>query len=113
MDKKLQIIISIGTIIGLIWGGIWAFSDKIATADDLKKLEQKTVKTFDMLQTGMDVKFKQQQLLILQDRKYRIKDEMKKDPNDPTLKQDYENINKDISNLESQILETNTKKVGE
>jgi len=107
MDKKIQIIIGIGTIIGLIWGGIWAFSEKIATADDLKKLEQKTVKTFEVLQDGMDVKFKQQQLLILQDRKYRIKDEMKKDPNDQSLKQDYDSINKDISNLENQILETN------
>jgi len=110
MDKKLQIIIAFCTIVGLLWGGVWAFTEKIATADDLKKLEQKTVKTFEVLQDGMDVKFKQQQLLILQDRKYRVKDEMKKNPTDESLKQDYDNINKDISNLENQILETNAKK---
>ena len=105
MDKRIQIIIGIFAIIGSIWGGIWTFSEKIATAEDLKKLEIKTVDTFKMLQDGMDIKFKQQQLLILQDRKYRIKEELRKNPNDETLKQDYENITKEISILENQILE--------
>jgi hypothetical protein len=103
--KRLQIGIAILSIIGAIWGGIWTFSDKIATADDLKRLEQKTVDTFKNLQDNIDTKFYQQQLTILQDRKYRIKDEMRKNPNDESLKQDYEAVNKDISTIESKILE--------
>ena len=106
MDKKLQIIIGILTIVGSIWGGIWAFSEKIATADDLKKLEQKTVDTFKVLQDGMDIRFKQQQLILLQDRKYRVREELRKNPNDEAVKEDYDNVCKDISILESQILES-------
>jgi len=106
LDKKLQIIIGIFSIIGLIWGGIWAFTEKIATADDLKRLETKTVDTFKVLQDNMDIKFKQQQLTVLQDRKYRVRDEMRRNPDDQVLKQDYENICKDISDLEKQILDS-------
>ena len=107
--KKLQILAAIATVVGGIWGGIWAFSSKIATAEDLKRLEQKTIDTFKSLQDGMDVKFYQQQLTILQDRKYRIKDEMRKNPNDETLKQDYDIVNRDISSTEAKLLEMKRK----
>ena len=110
MDKKLQIAICIFTIIGAIWGGIWAFTEKIATADDLRKLEVKTIDTFKTLQDGMDSKFLQQQLVILQDRKYRIRDEMRKNPNDESLRQDYERVNQDISSIENQLYNINQKK---
>jgi hypothetical protein len=108
-SKKIQIGIGILTLVGIIWGGIWAFTEKIATADDLKRLEQKTVTTFKTLQDNMDTKFYQQQLTILQDRKYRIKDEMRKNPNDESLKQDYDCVNKDISNIEAKLLESKGK----
>ena len=106
LSKKIQMIVAGLTIIGLLWGGMWTFSSKIATADDLKRLEQKTVDTFKNLQDNMDTKFYQQQLTILQDRRYRIKDEMRKNPNDPSLKQDYDAVNKSIADIESKLLET-------
>ncbi len=107
MAKKIQIVVGILTIVGVVWGGIWTFTDKIATAEDLKRLESMTIATFKTLQDGMDIKFLQQQLTLLQDRKYRIRDEMRKNPSDESLKQDYEKVNKDITEIENQLMNIN------
>lgn len=105
MPKWLQISIGICTLIAAIWGGVWTFTDKIATAEELKRLEQKTVQTFEQLSKSMDIKFTQQQLTLLNDRKYRIREELRKNPKDTLIKEDYEAVKKDISILEKQLIE--------
>ena len=103
MPKWIQASIGICSLVGAIWGGIWAFSNVIATAEDLKQLEQKTVQTFDQLQKSMDTKFNQQQLTLLNDRKYRIREELRRNPKDPLVKEDYMAIKEQILIIEKQL----------
>ena len=110
MDKKLQAIACALGIIGSLWLGAWAFADKVATTTELRRLEAMTIATFKSLQESMDIKFLQQQLTILQDRKYKIREEMRKAPGDEVLKQDYDKVNKDILEIEKQLINLNIKK---
>lgn len=103
MPKYLQISIGICSLIAAIWGGIWTFTGVIATAEDLKQLEQKTVQTFEQLQKSMDKKFDQQQLTLLNDRKYRIREELRRNPKDPLVKEDYEAVKSQIIIIEKQL----------
>lgn len=103
MPKWLQIIIGIMSVTASIWAGVWAFTDVIATTKDVKELEQKTITTFHQLNKDFDLKFKQQRLDTLNDRKYRIREEIRKNPNDSILKEDYENIKNDVVIIQKQI----------
>ena len=118
MEKTLGKISCALVIIGMIWTGAWAVSSKLATTSELntfkeitdsrlEDLESMTLATFKTLQDGMNVKFLQQQLTILYDRKYRIRDEMKKNPNDGLLKQDYQQVCQEISDTEQKIMQLN------
>jgi uncharacterized membrane protein YhiD involved in acid resistance len=101
LPKWLQTAIGISTLTAAIFGAIIYF----ATAEDLKQLEQKTVQTFEQLSKSMDVKFNQQQLTLLQDRKYRIREELRRNPKDPLVKEDYQAIKEQIVIIEKQIQE--------
>lgn len=101
MPKWLQTAIGICTLTAAIFGAIIYF----ATAEDLKRLEQKTVQTFDQLQEKMDAKFNQQQLTLLNDRKYRIREELRRNPKDALIKEDYQNIKEQIIVIEKQLTE--------
>ena len=103
MPKWIQVSLGICSLIAAIWGGVWSFTNVIATAGDLKQLEQKTVQTFKQLQDNMDVKFNQQQLTLLNDRKYRIREELRRNPKDPLVKEDYRDITNQIVIIEKQL----------
>jgi hypothetical protein len=103
MPKWLQVSLGICSLIAAIWGGIWTFTGVIATAEDLKQLEQKTVQTFKQLQDNMDAKFNQQQLTLLNDRKYRIREELRRNPKDPLVKEDYQSVKEQIVIIEKQL----------
>jgi len=105
MPKWLQTAIGICTLTAAIFGGIIYF----ATADDLKQLEKQTVQTFEMLQKSMDKRFDQQQLTVLQDRKYRIREELRRNPKDPLVKEDYEAVKSEIMIIEKQLVERKDK----
>ena len=99
MPKWLQTAIGICTLTTAIFGAIIYF----ARAEDLKQLEQKTVQTFKQLQDNMDVKFNQQQLTLLNDRKYRIREELRRNPKDPLVKEDYQSVKEQIVIIEKQL----------
>jgi hypothetical protein len=101
MPRWLQTSIGICTLTAAIFGAIIYF----ATAEELKQLEQKTVQTFGQLQKNMAVKFDQQQLTLLQDRKYRIREELRRNPKDSLVKEDYKEISEQIIIIEKQIQE--------
>ena len=105
MPKWLQTAIGICTLTAAIFGGIIYF----ATAEDLKQLEKQTVQTFEMLQKSMDKRFDQQQLTVLQDRKYRIREELRRNPKDPLVKEDYEAVKSEIVIIEKQLVERKDK----
>ena len=105
MPRWLQTAIGICTLTAAIFGGIIYF----ATAEDLKQLEKQTVQTFEMLQKSMDKRFDQQQLTVLQDRKYRIREELRRNPKDPLVKEDYEAVKSEIMIIEKQLVERKDK----
>ena len=105
MPKWLQTAIGICTLTAAIFGGIIYF----ATAEDLKQLEKQTVQTFEQLQKSMDKRFDQQQLTVLQDRKYRIREELRRNPKDPLVKEDYKEIAEQIVIIEKQLQEKSNK----
>jgi len=103
MEQWLKNSITICSLVAALWAGVWAFNGVIATAEDLKALEQKTVQTFKQLQEGMDIKFNQQQLTLLNDRKYRIREELRRNPKDPLVKEDYQQVKDQIIIIEKQL----------
>jgi biopolymer transport protein ExbB/TolQ len=101
MPKWLQTAMGICSLTAAIFGAIIYF----ASAEDLKRVEKQTVQTFDQLSKSLDLKFNQQQLTLLNDRKYRIREELRRNPKDPLVKEDYNQIREQIVIIEKQLVE--------
>jgi hypothetical protein len=99
MPKWIQTSIGICTLTAAIFGAVIYF----ATADDLKQLEKQTVQTLEQFQKGIDIRFDQQQLDSLNIQKYRVREELRKNPKDPLAKEDYQAIKEQIVIIEKQI----------
>jgi hypothetical protein len=101
MSKWLQTAIGICTLTAAIFGAVIYF----ATADDLKQLEKRTVQTLEQFQKGIDKRVDQQQLDSLNIQKFRLREELRKNPKDPIVKEDYQAIKEQIVIIENQLRE--------
>jgi len=100
-NKWVQLITALCVLVGLLWGGVWAFTEKIALAKDVEQFRLEVVSTFKELRTEMKETAIQQKIDALIIQKYRIREELRKNPNDSIIQEDYRNINKDIKDLKS------------
>ena len=98
-NKWVQLITALCVLVGLLWGGVWAFTEKIALAKDVEQFRLEVVSTFKELRTEMKETAIQQKIDALIIQKYRIREELRKNPNDSIIQEDYRNINKDIKDL--------------
>jgi len=108
MKSLTGIMGAIITLIALV-GGIWSAKEYLATAGDLEKTKQEitkdTIQTFEKFQMKMDYRFNTQQLFLLKDREYKILEEMRKNPSNTQVKEEYKQIKEEIVSLKKTINE--------
>lgn len=101
--KKVIVSLSVVATLLTIVGGIWAFEAHYATNHRVDGVVLNTVKKFDgfeediasaleNLQHKSDVRFFQLTLDRINDRIYELRKEIKRNPSDDLLKQDYEDL---------------------
>jgi len=105
MPKWLETAKGICALTAAIFGAIVYF----ASAEDLKRVEKQTVQTFVQFAESMDGRIDQQQLDSLNIQKYRLREELRKKPNDSLVKEDYEAIKTDIVIIQKRMDERKKK----
>ena len=100
------------TLFALI-AGVWGARIYLATAADLENAKQQitkdTIQTFEKFQMRMDYRFNTQQLFLLKDREYKILEEMRKNPSNIRVKEEYKQIREEIICLKRRIDEDKEK----
>ena len=114
--KIWQVIVSVGVVLGLIGGFFtmedrWNQSDEVLAAEadfDNKLLivSKETIKTFESYQMKQSVETKGMKLEILdmqykrlRDEYYKVRKELKANPDDIDLKEELERIKKDMDRI--------------
>ena len=95
-NKWIQLITALCVLVGMLWGGLWAFTDKIALAKDVEQFKIEVAGAFKELHNEIQQSAAQQKLDNLIIQKYRIREELRKNPNDPIIKQDKQDKNNEI-----------------
>lgn len=101
--KGLQITALVVTIVGTVSAGWWAIDSTYAR-------EKQTIETFSQMQQQIK-EFKQESIidrlhatiLNLTERKYMIKDQMRKYPTDEDLKEEFDNVTKELDKLQKRL----------
>jgi ATP-dependent Lon protease len=106
-----------GTVVAILvalWGFFWKFDSTYARSTDVDSLRIQTVETFKGLQEQMEKRdksyFLQQQIFDLNrklnfliERKYNLRDLIRKYPDDQDLKNEYEEVKESIKIVEEQL----------
>jgi hypothetical protein len=106
----LKIVTSALILVGSVGGGVWALDARYATKGETEKYlqlaEGKVTNTLDKYNMHNDLKFKQQDLKLMQlrseflsDQKYKLKQWLRQNPNDDDAKSDLQRIEADINDL--------------
>ena len=112
--KVLKILGLLVTVIVALWGLFWKFDTTYAKTETVKNLEMQAVETFKDFQQLLERRdknyFRQQQVFDLNrklnfliERKYRLRDLLRKYPNDRDLKEEYEEVKESIKLVEEQL----------
>lgn len=103
LRKGLQITALVVTIIGTVSGGWWAIDSTYAR-------EKQTIETFNQMQQQIQ-QYKVEAIedrlhttiLNLSERKYMIKDQLRKYPSDKDLEQEYVDVSNDLRKVKEKL----------
>lgn len=97
--------VSMVALLGGIFTLYIGLDNHFAKADELKSLKYETVQTFKQIQRQITKRDLQQNLMFLIERKFRIRDLLRKYPNDVDLHEEYEDVKKQIEHVKNQLNE--------
>jgi len=119
MKTLKPILAIIGIVLGLlitVWGG-YTYLEKYATAEEVKKLDQKSDKVLQMMdektekmQKIMDYKFSSYELKVNEDRIYEKEKETIKNPKDATKRADLEKLKREREKILLEMKEIKERK---
>jgi hypothetical protein len=106
MDRISKIAAIIGGVLVFI-GAIITFDYHFAKADDVEKFKAETIKTMQQLREDWRQESNKQRARAEYDyavrRMYDLKDLLRKSPNDPILKQDYNDARQRVIELKKRL----------
>lgn len=104
--KAYKVILAVLAIVA----AVYAFDDRYAKTEEVRKQEQQVIKTLDMFQQKLESKFLYDRLNILQDQRRQIKIMLKKTPDDVELQEQYKDIDEEIKATKNRLNELQKKR---
>ena len=101
--KYFKAFVSIITGLTITAAAFVGFNSYVATAKDLRALEENTLATFKSMQLQIQQSGEQQRLLSLTQRYYQLKDLLRKYPADADLREEYLEVKEELKILKQKL----------
>jgi hypothetical protein len=101
INDNVAPLVTLLTLIGLVFGGYLFFESRYVKAEDLHKLETK----FAQLDCRLDLKIRNDVIDQTQKRVWDLQDRLEKNPNDTTVKGDLRELEQKLEQLKQQYAE--------
>lgn len=107
--KKVSIILALVTAFTAL---MWKFDDRVTTLVkaevtavkvEVTALETRTVASLEKFQDTQDIRYWSQRIQSLTDERYRLKREMRDDPDDQDLKDSYEYVKEELKKAKAKL----------
>jgi len=96
-------IIKVVVVLGSLIAAFWAIEDRYFTTVAAKEMQQQTIQSIEQLQRSINLNADIRLLGELQKQKRTIKREIKQNPNDQDLKEEYQEIVDEINRVKARI----------